>query len=198
MTFYNVSRMVRDYKLDTNNAHISVETYFRFLAQDILSAYDKVVYLDSDLVVNGDVAELFDVDLGNNLVAATRDIDYLANLNVRGGDRMRYSLEILNMDDPYAYFQAGVMVFNTRELRRLHSIVEWLQIATNPVYIYNDQDILNQECQGRVTYLPAVWNVTHNIFGRADELYPQAPAAVYDAYLAGRNKSICRTLCGRN
>lgn len=187
VTFYNVSRMVRDYKLDTNNAHISVETYFRFLAQDILSAYDKVVYLDSDLVVNGDVAELFDVDLGNNLVAATRDIDYLANLNVRGGDRMRYSLEILNMDDPYAYFQAGVMVFNTRELRRLHSIVEWLQIATNPVYIYNDQDILNQECQGRVTYLPAAWNVTHNIFGRADELYPQAPAAVYDAYLAGRN-----------
>ncbi len=40
---------------------------------------------------------------------------------------------------------------------------------------------INQECQGRVTYLPAAWNVTHNIFGRADKLYPQAPAAVYDA-----------------
>ena len=79
------------------------------------------------------------------------------------------------------------MVFNTRELRRLHSIVEWLQIATNPVYIYNDQDILNQESKGRVTYLTAEWNVTNNIFGRADELYPQAPAVVYDAYLAGRN-----------
>ncbi len=36
--FYNVWRMVKDYKLNTNNAHISVETYFRFLAQDILSA----------------------------------------------------------------------------------------------------------------------------------------------------------------
>lgn len=186
ITFFNVWRMVKDYKLDTNNAHISVETYFRFLAQDILSAYDKVVYLDSDLVVNGDVAKLFDIDLGDNLVAATHDIDYLANLNVRGGDRMKYSLEVLDMNHPYEYFQAGVMVFNTRELRRLHSIVEWLQIASNSIYIYNDQDILNQECQGRVTYMPAEWNVTHNIFGRVDTLYPQAPEAVYADYLAGR------------
>ena len=106
-TFYNVWRMVKDYKLDTNNAHISVETYFRFLAQDILSAYDKVVYLDSDLVVNGNVAELYDVRMGNNLIAATLDIDYLANLNICGGDRMKYSLDVLNLKNPYAYFQAG-------------------------------------------------------------------------------------------
>lgn len=186
ITFYNVWRMIKDYKLDTNNAHISVETYFRFLAQDILSAYDKVVYLDSDLVVNGNVAELFDVKMGNNLLAATLDIDYLANLNVRGGDRMKYSLDVLDLKNPYAYFQAGVMVFNTRELRRYHSVEEWLRIASNPIFIYNDQDILNSECQGRVVYLPSEWNVTHNIFGRADKLYPQAPNSVFDDYQAAR------------
>ena len=186
ITFYNVWRMVKDYKLDTNNAHISVETYFRFLAQDILSAYDKVVYLDSDLVVNGNVAELFDVRMGNNLIAATLDIDYLANLNVRGGDRMKYSLDVLNLKNPYAYFQAGVMVFNTAELRRYHTVPEWLRIASNPIFIYNDQDILNSECQGRVVYLPADWNVTHNIFGRAEKLYPMAPNSVFDDYQAAR------------
>jgi glycosyltransferase, family 8 len=186
ITFYNVWRMVKDYKLDTNNAHISVETYFRFLAQDILSAYDKVVYLDSDLVVNGNVAELFDVKMGDNLIAATLDIDYLANLNIRGGDRMKYSLDVLNLKNPYAYFQAGVMVFNTAELRRYHTVPEWLRIASNPIFIYNDQDILNSECQGRVVYLPADWNVTHNIFGRAEKLYPLAPNSVFDDYQAAR------------
>ena len=186
ITFYNVWRMVKDYKLDTNNAHISVETYFRFLAQDILSAYDKVVYLDSDLVVNGNVAELFDVKMGDNLIAATLDIDYLANLNIRGGDRMKYSLDVLNLKNPYAYFQAGVMVFNTAELRHYHSVSEWLRIASNPIFIYNDQDILNSECQGRVVYLPADWNVTHNIFGRAEKLYPLAPNSVFDDYQAAR------------
>ena len=34
------------------------------------------------------LAELYDVRIGNNLIAATHDIDYLANLNIRGGDRM--------------------------------------------------------------------------------------------------------------
>ncbi len=38
--------MVKDYKLDTNNAHISVETYRGFWSKTLLSAYD-VVYLDS-------------------------------------------------------------------------------------------------------------------------------------------------------
>ncbi len=47
---YNVWRMVKDYKLDTNNAHISVETYP--LCSRHSFCYDKVVYLDSDLVVN--------------------------------------------------------------------------------------------------------------------------------------------------
>ena len=99
---------------------------------------------------------------------------------------MKYSLDVLNLKNPYAYFQAGVMVFNTAELRRYHTVPEWLRIATNPIFIYNDQDILNSECQGRVVYLPADWNVTHNIFGRAEKLYPMAPNSVFDDYQAAR------------
>ncbi len=186
LTFFNVWRMVKDYKLDTNNAHISVETYFRFLVQQILRAYNKVVYLDSDLVVNGDVAELFDTDLGDTLIAATRDVDYLANLNQPDGIRMRYTTGVLQMRNPYDYFQAGVLVLNTQEMRRLHTVSEWLRIATRPDFIYNDQDILNAECEGRVTYLPGRWNVTNNIFGRVDKLYPWAPSQVFDDYQAGR------------
>ena len=40
--------------------------------------------------------------------------------------------------------------------------------------------------RGEVTYLDASWNVTNDIFHRATKLYPNAPAAVYDAYLASR------------
>ncbi len=83
--------------------------------------------------------------MGNNLIAATLDIDYLANLNIRGGDRG--SLDVLNLKNPYAYFQAGVMVFNTAELPPLsHTVPEWLHVQP-VIFIYNDQDILNSECQ---------------------------------------------------
>lgn len=187
LSFVDVTRLVHGHKLGTNNAHISQETYYRFLVQQILPFYDKVVYLDSDLVVEGDVARLFDTELGDNLVAATRDVDYLGNLNTPGGDRMAYTEEVLGMRDPYAYFQAGVLVLNTAALRRLHTVGEWLTIADNPVYIYNDQDILNVACEGRVSWLDASWNVTNDIFDRVGKIYALAPAEAFDAYQQARS-----------
>lgn len=187
LSFVDVTRLVHGHKLGTNNAHISQETYYRFLVQQILPFYDKVVYLDSDLVVEGDVAQLFDTELGDDLVAATRDVDYLGNLNTPGGDRMAYTQEVLGLRDPYAYFQAGVLVLNTAALRSLHTVGEWLTIADNPVYIYNDQDILNVACEGRVSWLDASWNVTNDIFDRVGRIYALAPADAFDAYQKARS-----------
>ena len=65
LQFCDVSRFVDQYELTTNNPHISNETYYRFLIQELLPYYSKVLYLDSDLIVKGDVSELFSVDLGD-------------------------------------------------------------------------------------------------------------------------------------
>lgn len=184
--FYNVSRMIRGYNLSTNNEHISLETYYRFLVQEILSFYDKVLYLDSDLIVRGDVSELFDTELGDTLLAAAHDVDYLGNLNMNDGKRMKYTVSDLGLSDPYAYFQAGVLVLNTAQMRKLHTVTEWMDIVSEADYIYDDQDILNVECQGRVTYLPFDWNVMHDCGGRVASVFRFAPSASFDAYNASR------------
>ncbi len=62
--FFDVSRYLAGFNLTTSNAHISIETYYRFIIQEALPFYSKLLYLDCDLVVNGDVAELFDIELG--------------------------------------------------------------------------------------------------------------------------------------
>ena len=183
LRFVNVRDILRSYDLRTSNAHISVETYYRFLIQEVLPGYDKVLYLDSDLIVRGDAAELFDTELGDNYLAAAIDIDYLGNLNMTGGERLRYSDEVLGLGDPYTYFQAGVLVLNTRELRGLHSVAEWLELAAEPKYIYDDQDILNAQCQGHVVFLDNAWNVMNDCGGRIARVFSFAPADVYDHYL---------------
>ena len=64
LRFTNVDRELAGYELSTNNAHISVETYYRFLIQKkLLPFYDKVLYLDSDIIINGDIAKLYNIDL---------------------------------------------------------------------------------------------------------------------------------------
>ena len=185
--FYNVANMIKGYDLATNNEHISMETYYRFLVQEILSEYDKVLYLDSDLIICGDIARLFDVELGDNLLAAAHDIDYLGNLNMPDGKRMKYTRNVLKLEDPYAYFQAGVLVLNTAELRRLHSVPDWMKIVGDADFIYDDQDILNAECQGRVCYLPFDWNVMHDCTQRVSHVFSWAPNDVFDAYNASRS-----------
>ncbi len=186
LRFYDAARLVAVYDLSTNNEHIGIETYYRFLIQDVMPFYNKVVYLDSDLIVQDNVAELYDTVLGDNLIAATHDIDYQGNLNVKGGKRLQYTQEILGMKHPYDYFQAGVLVLNTRAMRDLMPMHDWLAAATNDVYIYNDQDILNKYCEGRVVFLDQSWNVMNDCGGRINNVFKNAPNDSFDKFNAAR------------
>lgn len=184
LRFFNVGRLVANYKL-TVNEHITEETYYRFLIQWILPDYPKVLYLDSDLVVNADVAELFATELGDALLAAVVDVDWAGNCNLRSGDdRCGYARKTLGMKDPYAYFQAGVLLLNTAGMARLHTLEEWLKLAAVP-HIYNDQDVLNAECEGRVRYLDLSWNVLVDT-GRVEAAIKHAPVQMFKDYLASR------------
>ena len=187
LRFTNVERELSGHDLSTNNAHISIETYYRFLIQKLLPFYDKVLYLDSDIVINGDIAKLYNTDLQGKLLGAIRDIDFLANLNVKHGKRMGYAKNVLKMKNPYDYFQAGVLVLNTKAMRERYTIRQWLTYASNPAFIYNDQDVLNAHCEGEVLYLPWEWNVVHDCGGRVGNLFVQAPNDIYDAYMRSRN-----------
>ena len=183
---FDAKRLADQFTLSTNNPHIGTETYYRFLIQDALPFYKKVVYLDSDLIIQGDIAELYHLDLQDNLLAAAHDIDFCGNLNMPDGKRAQYAERILGMSKPYDYFQAGVLLLNTNELRKVHSSREWLEIAQDAKYLYNDQDILNEFCQGRVQFLDYDWNVMNDCGGRIEAVFTFAPAQMNAAYLESR------------
>ena len=188
LRFCDVGGIIGRYRLTTSNAHISVETYYRFLVQELLPFYDKVLYLDSDLIVKGDVSELFGTELGGNLLAAVPDIDFAGNVNMKDGARARYASGVLGMADPFAYFQAGVLLLNTRAMREAHPMEQWLEFASDDRLIYNDQDVLNAHCEGRVVFLDFSWNVMTDCAGRVGSVFSFAPAEMYDAFLRSRSE----------
>lgn len=125
---------VIDVKISTNNLlnyktlpHISSETtYYRYFIADVIKS-DKVLYLDSDLVVNGNLDVLFDIELDDDIfIAAT--LDDLAKNN--------HNLE---------NFNAGVLLINNR-LWKVQEIsrkaIELSNLYTNQVSD-GDQSILN-------------------------------------------------------
>lgn len=184
----DISDHISGYDLVTSNAHISIETYYRFLVQDVLHFYDKVIYLDSDLIIKADISALYRTDISNNLVAAVRDLDFAGNINMKNGKRRQYAAAVLGMRNPFDYFQAGVLVLNTKNLRETVPTGVWLEESTDSKYIYNDQDILNKYCEGKVEFLDDAWNVMTDCAARITRVFSFAPAEEYHAFLDARTR----------
>lgn len=53
--------------------YFTLTIYFRLFIATMFPQYDKCIYIDSDVVVLGDLAELFDTDIGDNYIGACAD-----------------------------------------------------------------------------------------------------------------------------
>lgn len=168
---------------------LAAETCYRFVIQDALPFYSKVLYLDCDVVVTGDIAELYDMDLDGNAVGAVPDVDFLGNLNMKDGRTAAYASgpdSRLHMRDPFGYFQTGVLLMDLERMRDLHTVDEWLRLARSPRFLHHDQDVLNMECEGDVRYLPFEWNVLHNCGDRMHGVFDFAPVEAFLGYVESR------------
>lgn len=185
LRFYDAQPLIGNHALKAGG-HISVETYFRFLIQQILPEYDKVLYLDCDMILNADVAELYRTDVEGYLLAAARDPEFLGHLNGADPEICAYIHQQLPLDRPEDYFQAGVILFNVKEMRRAYTLEQWLRFASQP-YRYNDQDVLNIYCQGRVKFLDMSWNLlTDCDHTRISQVIVHAPEPIRKAYFDAR------------
>jgi len=183
--FINVKSRVAGYVLEAKQ-HITTETFYRFLILDILRDYPKAVYLDCDLVLLRDVADLYHTELGSSLIAATLDADFAGQCGLADSDMRQYAQETLGLDDPFVYFQAGVLVMNIRELNKAVTVRKLLEMSDTGIYRFSDQDILNIVCKGRVKYLDMAWNVLFDCAGGRYAVIRHAPHDMLDAYEEAR------------
>ena len=134
-----------------SHSHYSIEMYYRILIPEILKQYKKTLYLDCDLVVNTDIDELYNIDLGKNILAGViNDIttDYMKS----------YLKQTLNLDTT-EYFNSGVLVINNQEFIK-NNIKEKCFETLNSFkkLMCPDQDILNLSCKDRILFLNNTWN----------------------------------------
>lgn len=167
ISFINVSENVYGHMLKAKE-HITTETFYRFMILELLGDYDKVLYLDADMIIEDDVAKLFDEDLKDNLIGAVHDPDFLGQINIRDLETREYCDEVLQLEHAEDYFQAGVLLVNIKELKKRISVQKLFEMAETGIYKYSDQDILNIICKNRVLYIDMAWNY---IYDCNDERY---------------------------
>ena len=167
--------------------HFSIETYYRLVLPELLPDYDKVLYLDSDLVVEEDVARLYEEDVKGYLLAAARDADTAGLYNGFEPDKKRYTDKVLRLKRPYDYFQAGVVLFHLEAFRKAYTTEKILRFAAKRKWQLLDQDVLNKLCEGRVKYVDMSWNVMVDYNGiRISQIIRLAPQWLNRMYIQAR------------
>lgn len=139
-----------------NNAYqirgITTAAYYRLLAADIVKEYDKVIYADVDMIFRLDLSELYNFDLHDNYIGAV----YALGINTETSSR-NY-VESIGLV-PGNYFLSGFLLMNLSKIRRDALTRKFIELAKND-YKYQDQDIMNLVCEGRITSIPYVYSMT--------------------------------------
>lgn len=182
--FVDINQHVGNLKFHTW-AHFTKFTYFRLLIPYVLNEYEKVIYLDSDVVVRTDISELYETDIDGFLLAAARDTHVIGSSSPKCPYQVGYYKDELGFEDVNQYFQGGVVLYNVKEMLREFPDWELLHAAANSTFRWLDQDLLNVKCKGRVKFLPNYWNVmTFNNMQNADEDYLEGD--LYQDYFSAR------------
>lgn len=140
-------------KLHTRD-YYSKSTYYRLFIPNLYPQYDKVLYLDSDIVVCGDISKLFNIELGNNLVGAITDG---AVSQVK--PFQDYVEKRVGVAHHSKYFNAGILLMNNRRLREIDFEELFINLLSRVTFtVAQDQDYLNAICRDKVTYIDNSWN----------------------------------------
>jgi lipopolysaccharide biosynthesis glycosyltransferase len=156
IVFRNISDKIDGIRNKLRNVyHFSVVMYYRIFIESLFPEYDKVLYLDCDIVVLGDIAELYNNDISNLYLAASPE-EVMAEVKVFG-DYVEKALDV-----PVAeYFNAGIMVMNLAELRKDNIEKKFFEMINRFRFrVTQDEDYLNVLCKGKTKILDLGWNKT--------------------------------------
>ena len=142
-------------ELDDSYSHklradiFTLTIYFRIFLPRMFPEYDKGIYIDSDVILNDDIANLYNIDLEDNLIGAIKDesvsdVEVLANYieNAVGIDR-------------YSYINSGVLLLNMKKLREVKFAEHFLYLLKKYNFdtIAPDQDYINAMCKGNIKFI---------------------------------------------
>lgn len=152
------NNLFKDCPLTEDASHInSLSTYYRFLLSSICN-YDKILYLDCDIVVKHSLRNLYNIDISEVYFAGVEDV---------------YCKENCERLQLVKYCNAGIMLINLKKWRDENIEQQLFKycLENQEKIKWQDQDVLNVVLQTKIKYLPVEFNtqVSEIEFGKTKE-----------------------------
>lgn len=152
ISFYKTDDLLKDYASVFSNRKVNVGTFGRLLSASVLpDSVNRIVYLDCDTLVVGNLEELSDLSMGDNLFAGVYD---MAMPPVGAKENLGHKKDDI-------YINAGVLVMDMQTWQKEHVEESFLSFCReHPDTLFFDQDALNAVGYGRIKLLPPNYNLT--------------------------------------
>lgn len=160
-------------------AYHSINVYLRVLAADLIPKdIEKFIYMDCDIIVNGDIRELWETNVDNVALAASKDLPRFTPLYRKN----------LFLGENADYFNSGVMIINANYWRENKIAPKVFQYAKDypDNIIACDQDAMNATLKDKFKLISRKWNVYPDVFFEHPDLFEEE----YDILEEIRSKPI--------
>ena len=112
--------------------------FLRLFATEIKNLPNKIIYLDTDIMINDNLQKLFDIDISNYELGVVKD---------------RYGRFFIN----HNYFNSGMLLMNMEKLKQTNLFEKVKNTCLNRKMAFPDQSALNKHCKNKL-YIPRKFN----------------------------------------
>ncbi|WP_049291593.1 glycosyltransferase family 8 protein [Franconibacter helveticus] len=132
---------------DIDCGRFGIGTLFRLMLDEFIPHHvQRILYLDSDIIVNGSIQELLNIELSED--------EFVAAVECSISKKHVVSLGLVDK----RVFNAGVILFDYRKCCQNEIFKKSLQYVKGNNTAFNDQDALNVVLNGKVKYISDKWN----------------------------------------
>lgn len=131
------------------HSHLTLATFNRLLIPMLFPQLDKMIYIDSDLIVLSDIADMNNIDVSGYYFAGVKDANSKGLVKKHG------------YDPKYEYINAGVIIINCAELRKQDYFKKMLEQIGKIEAKTGDQDFINYCFHEKIKIISYKWNMYH-------------------------------------
>lgn len=111
---------------------------------------DKLLHIDADALVVGDVTDLYNTNIDDYYIAGALDI-HADHYNLK---------KPLGLTDKDVYVNAGVLLMNLKKIREDKIYDKWLYDINHKAFPTHDQDVINKSCRKNILLMDNKYNVS--------------------------------------
>ncbi len=148
LTIIDISSLVAEQNSIIIRRHVTKTALAKFFIPTLFFQLDKILYIDSDVIVQDDISQLYDIEITDYYMGVVKDTITIRN---------RKHLDRNKISNKF-YFNSGVMLLNLNKMRNDNITQKLLEHKMSNDTIFMDQDTFNAVVGHNVLYLSYKYN----------------------------------------